>query len=313
MSYKLATVLLVALATSLVLLNMKPHHHESEFQQWKAAHGKVYDSKFEEKYRETVFNQNVAKINAHNADKTQTHQVGVNQFTDLTQEEFVSQYLTLKVNKKFANANSRTMNVADVNGDVDWVAAGKVTGVKNQAACGSCWAFSAIASLESALLVNGQAQQLFSEQQLVDCSQAYGNYGCNGGWMDSAFGYIKDHGIATQDQYPYVGRDQACKLDGGAQKVSGWVDVPGCTNLANALTKTPISVAVDASNWSSYKSGVLSTCGTAVNHGVLLVGSTGSYWTIKNSWSSAWGESGFIRINVGNTCAVCSYPSYPTL
>lgn len=131
--------------------------------------------------------------------------------------------------------------------------------------------------------------------------------------MDSAFQYIIDHGITTQAEYPYVARNQNCAKDGGAVKLSGYIDVEGCDNLANAVNSRPVSVAVDASNWSLYRNGVLSQCGVAVNHGVLLVGYTGEFWKIKNSWGTGWGESGYIRLARGNTCAVCSYPSYPTL
>jgi len=81
----------------------------------------------------------------------------------------------------------------------------------------------------------------------------------------------------------------------------------------NALKERPISVAVDASTWSLYGGGIMSNCGTGVNHGVLLVGVTDTYWRIKNSWGTGWGEKGFIRIGPGNTCAICQYPSYPVL
>jgi len=130
--------------------------------------------------------------------------------------------------------------------------------------------------------------------------------------MDSAFQYVRDHGLTTTEAYPYAARDQTCKIDKGAVKISSFVDVPGCDNLLNALSSRPISVAVDASVWSQYKTGVLSSCGVAVNHGVLLVGGTDGFWRIKNSWGATWGEAGFIRLARGNTCAVCSYPSYPT-
>jgi len=123
--------------------------------------------------------------------------MGINQFTDITQEEFVAQYLTLKVNRKAENERPMLGMTQEGLQDTNWVAAGKVTPVKNQGQCGSCWAFSAIGAVESAVLVAGRAQQLFSEQQLVDCSRSYGNAGCSGGWMDSAFKYIIDNGIAT--------------------------------------------------------------------------------------------------------------------
>jgi len=86
----------------------------------------------------------------------------------------------------------------------------------------------------------------------------------------------------------------------------------GCTLLANALNNRPISVAVDATNWSPYKTGIFNDCATALNHGVFLVGSTNDYWKIKNSWSASWGEQGYIRLSRGNTCGICNQPTYPT-
>lgn len=219
----------------------------------------------------------------------------------------------MKVNKKFTEENVNARSAAGtVGADIDWTADGKVHSVKNQGACGSCWAFSATAALESAYLIAGQNYDL-SEQQLVDCSRAYGNQGCSGGWMDSAFQYIIDHGITETIHYPYKAVNQNCAIDGGSIKMKSFVDVPGCSNLETALSGRPISVAVDASVWSQYRSGVLSSCGGNINHGVLLVGSNDQYWKIKNSWGAAWGESGYIRLAKGNTCAICSYPSYPQI
>lgn len=123
--------------------------------------------------------------------------------------------------------------------------------------------------------------------------------------MDQAFAYIRDKKIATQAKYPYTARDGSCQDGRGEYSLKGFVDVPGCDNLRNALAVRPVSVAVDASVWSAYRSGVLSSCGTAVNHGVLLIGETDDFWRIKNSWGATWGESGYIRLAKGNTCAVC--------
>ncbi len=129
--------------------------------------------------------------------------------------------------------------------------------------------------------------------------------------MDQAFQYVVDHGLTTTAAYPYTARNGNCLVQTGQYRISGYVDVPGCDNLANSLNQQPVAVAVDASNWSPYRSGVFSNCASSVNHGVLLVGSNSQYWTIKNSWGTTWGENGYIRLARGNTCAVCNYPSYP--
>jgi C1A family cysteine protease len=79
--------------------------------------------------------------------------------------------------------------------------------------------------------------------------------------------------------------------------------------LSSAIVNQPITVAVDATNWSSYSSGVFSNCAQSINHAVLLVGSLAGNWKIKNSWGAGWGEKGFMRIKSGNTCAICAYQS----
>ena len=130
--------------------------------------------------------------------------------------------------------------------------------------------------------------------------------------MNNAFNYIKDKGLTQSSKYPYSGRSQKCQIDNGDLKINGVINVSGCVALYNAILKKPVSVGVDASSWALYNSGIFRGCGTNINHGVLLVGVNQSYWKIKNSWGVAWGENGYIRIARGNTCGVCSIPSYPS-
>lgn len=225
---------------------------------------------------------------------------------------------TTIASKARAPRNLGTTGWTTVN--VDWTAtAGAVTPIRNQGQCGSCYAFSACAAMESLNFLKGAGAIDLSEQQLVSCSGAYGNKGCNGGWPNNAFKYAMAVGITVEALYPYTATNSACTSNGGAFKISGIIPVTAATNLctavANALVGRPLSVVVDATNWQSYSSGVLSSCGTSSNHAVLLVGVNTNYYKIKNSWGISWGESGFIRLNsVGgaNTCAVCSLASYPT-
>lgn len=108
--------------------------------------------------------------------------------------------------------------------------------------------------------------------------------------MDNAFKYVMAKGIVHEDEYPYVAKVQGCKVPGGDFKISGFTDIKACSDLANGLNERPISVAVDATNWQTYKSGVFNNCDAKLNHGVLLVGMSNDYWRVKNSWTTQWGE-----------------------
>jgi C1A family cysteine protease len=231
--------------------------------------------------------------------------MGVNQFTGMTDEEFAAAYLTPR---KTSNAHSEKVTINAIIGDVDWVAQGKVSGLKNQGNCGSCWAFSAVAVLESWALFKGQTVNL-SEQQLVDCSHSYGNNGCNGGLNYKGLAYVKDHGLTTTSAYPYTAKTQTCQTQGGSFKISGVTTVKGCASIQTAIQSHPIGVSADATNWSRYSSGIFSNCAQSINHDIQLVGYTSSYYTIKNSWGATWGEKGFIRLAPGNTCGICNDPS----
>jgi hypothetical protein len=154
-------------------------------------------------------------------------------------------------------------------------------------------------------------QQEYSVQQVVDCSSGYGNNGCYNGRMDNTFNYVKAVGINTWNAYPYTASPGNCKVSSGIFRINGSVPVSNCNALSNALTYRPVSVAVDGQNMQNYRSGVFSSCGTNLSLPLLLVGMTSSSWTLKNSWGTAWGENGYIRIYGGNTCGVCQAGTYP--
>jgi len=201
----------------------------------------------------------------------------------------------------------------------DWRDHSAVSAVKDQASCGSCWAFSAVGNIEgiNAIKNPSAAVKTFSEQQLVDCDKV--DAGCNGGLMTNAFTYITQAGGLLSDaDYKYTARRGTCRFskDKVAVKINGYVTVgEDEEEMKKAVHQTgPLAIAINASSFQWYDEGILdesaAECNPAgLNHGVTLVGygvENGTpYWTIKNSWGKSWGETGYIRIARGKgTCGL---------
>jgi len=284
--------------------------YETEFKSFLDTYNKVYEGE-ELQYRFDIFKTSMDDVAAHNAGD-HAWEKGINQFSDLTEKEFRKIYLGYL-------SRSRKVTIEPVveapTADIDWRGKGALTPIKDQAQCGSCWAFSSTGGMEGAEFISKGKATSLSEQALVDCSGSYGNQGCNGGLMDNAFKYIKVNGLPEESAYPYTAKNGKCKSFTPVTKLSSFTDVTGGTSgLAAALVKQPISVAVDARKWSSYKSGVYSCSGLVqLDHGVLLVASYDEYWVIKNSWGPSWGMSGFIQLSKQHDCGATKEPSYPTI
>lgn len=301
--------------------------YQDMFTEWMKNHNKQYS--VEEVFAKyNTWKLNHQMIEAHNA-KELGWTMAMNEYGDMTQDEFKAKYMGFKPRQ---NSFIRSMNAPDnsnveVAQSLDWRQKGAVTPVKNQGQCGSCWSFSTTGSVEGAYEISGNTLTAFSEQQLVDCSTAEGNMGCNGGLMDQAFEYIiKQGSLCTEQDYPYTATGpNACNVCSSPVplKMSSYKDVTSGSEsaLMTATNLGPVSVAIEAdqSSFQFYSGGVMDgQCGDQLDHGVLVVGyGTDSsvnkpYWTVKNSWGAQWGENGYIRLVRGiDQCGLANQASYP--
>jgi C1A family cysteine protease len=244
---------------------------------------------------------------------------GVTRFSDLSQAEFESQYLTAsRPATSSANKVDITTAPSATAGLVDWT--GKyTTAVKDQGYCGSCWAFSATEQIESDAMRTLGTTWTLSPEQITQCDS--GAFGCGGGWTETAYAYVKKTGgLETESDYPYtssMGVTGTCHDSSSKYVVTvdSFTTVNGESAMASYVQTTgPLSVCLDANNFNSYTGGIMSVCGQQVDHCVQAVGvdaSAGGYWKVRNSWGSSWGEDGYIRLAYGsNTCDITNDPTY---
>ncbi|KAG7037972.1 Cysteine protease XCP1 [Cucurbita argyrosperma subsp. argyrosperma] len=301
------------------------------FEEWISKHGKIYETIEEKWNRFEVFKDNLKHIDETNK-KVSSYWLGLNEFADLTHQEFQKMYLGLKVESSRTRQSPEEFtykDIVDLPKSVDWRKKGAVTRVKNQGSCGSCWAFSTVAAVEGINKIVGGNLTSLSEQELVDCDRPYNN-GCHGGLMDYAFSFIvSSGGLHKEEDYPYLEEESTCENKKGELEVvtiSGYKDVPENNegSLIKALAHQPLSVAIEASgrDFQFYSGGIFDgPCGTELDHGVAAVGYGSSkgvdYIIVKNSWGPKWGEKGFIKMkrNTGKPAGLCGInkmASYPT-
>jgi len=300
-----------------------PVHVQEAFSTWMNTQNIKFRTPAEQNYRMRVFAKTYAKIAQEN-ESQKSYTMALNKFSAMTEEEFVAKFTGLRLPKKLVRNVEKKTTVTARPDSIDWTTKGAVGAIKDQGQCGSCWAFSATASVEGAWqILNGGTVPNLSEQQMVDCSSAQGNEGCNGGWMDQAFQYlVKAGGQDTTHDYPYTAKDGKCKASTlkPAAKISGFKDVPknNCNTLLDFAAAGPTSVAIAANAIMNYNKGVFSntSCGTGLNHGVTLVGYgrdttvNKDFYLVRNSWGKGWGENGYIRMDRSiqastGICGIC--------
>lgn len=323
MIYQFVVAVAIVATVSGKLFPEDPAKQKELWDNFKEKFAKRYPTMAEEAHRFQTFLENIRMADRRNEVESReggsaTH--GVTIFSDLSQAEFESRFLTADPQQRTTNRIvDTTQGEADATmGLVDW--SGKyTTPVKDQGYCGSCWAFSATEQIESDSMRTLGTSYVLSPEQITQCATKA--HGCDGGWTEVAYDYVKSAGgIVTEANYPYTsykGTTGSCKVDTSKAviKVNGYYTLSGESAMASYVQKTgPLSVCLDASTWNSYTGGIVSSCGKRVDHCVQAVGvdaSSSGYWKVRNSWSTSWGESGYIRLKYGqNTCAITNDPTY---
>ncbi|XP_030078285.1 cathepsin S [Microcaecilia unicolor] len=295
---------------------------DNEWKLWKSNYGRKYSSKKEEEFRRITWETNWQKVQKHNqlADQgKKSYWMKMNHFADKSENELKRMdclHLPPREERKFKNYQDEKYRALPPN--VDWREKKCVTAVKNQEACGSCWAFATVGTIESRYCIKYGPLVELSEQQLVDCS--YENGGCCGGFPDAALDYVLDNGLMKSSSYKYKGYGSECRYkhrQALALNSSKFYNLATEDNIASALASDgPMSITFAVHpNFQLYDRGIYDDeCAEYSNHAMLVVG-YGSldyeqYWIVKNSWGHYWGENGYVKIrrNV-NLCNIGEWAS----
>ena len=312
---------------------------DQEFDTWASVYGKFYETEELKAQRKQVFQANRETVISHNEEFEKgihSFNLELNHLADLTNKEYRDSMLGFE--SKISTTAGQTFKAK--NGTVptfwDWRtnATNVVGAVKNQGSCGSCWAFSAVATMEGAYNQKTGKVNSFSEQELVDCTNGGANTCSLGGQMYQGIEYAIANGIMAETDYPYKGSSgHACAFDKtkSIHQFSSYTNITsGDENALKTATyeKPIISVGIDASSiwFQLYFGGVfdVKSCKNTedqLDHGVSVVGygtdpkSKKDYWTVRNSWGGFWGMKGYILMvrNKDNQCGVATQACFADL
>ncbi|CAI5454793.1 unnamed protein product [Caenorhabditis angaria] len=294
--------------------------YEKMFNDFMVKYNRNYETPEELEYRFRIFIKNVEEYEEEER-RYPGLDLDVNQFTDWTDFELKR----MTPHEKIRSDNGETSRVythlygkgESRPASFDWRDQGKLTPVKNQASCGSCWAFATVAAVEAQHAIKRGNLVSLSEQEMVDCDQQ--NNGCHGGYRPYAMDFVKRKGLETEKEYPYKGLEgQQCLLETNLTRVfiddyeqlgqdeeyiADWVSKNGPVTFGMNVVKSMYS----------YRSGIYNPSEedceekSMGSHALTIVGygveGSQPFWIVKNSWGSSWGASGYFRLARGvNSC-----------
>lgn len=264
------------------------------------------------------FLENIKFIIEHNA-MGHSYKLGVTPFLHLSEAEWKGRFYNITPDYTSSEVYTSPY-LRSFPSSWSWVDQGVTTPVKDQLNCGSCWAFSTTESIETTWAIKTGELKVLSPQQLVDCSKF--NQGCNGGLQSRAYKYLEGTGQCLEEDYPYTAKDGSChSCSESVGKVTSYVTVKNEKDMETAILVTSLAVAIQADQreFQMYTSGVLDfKCGTNLDHAVNVEGygteDGKDYWLVRNSWSSDWGNKGYIKMARGkDLCGISQSVVYPKM
>lgn len=299
----------------------KEKTHLTEFVKFKKQFKKMYKDIEEYLKRHRIFRENYEFIQSENK-KGHSFTLGINHLADLTNDEFKNGYLNKVMNYHTKNElkgnyeckqqnyfDNGMLNVKQYPRYLDWNEKGVLGKIRDQSyprPCGSCYDMATIENIQAIHAIHTGELVELSPQEILDFDK--NDLSCDGGLPSNVLGYVIKNGICHEEDCPYhAEKDGSCNRNLCQDKVhiDDCLEVEPLNQdaLIKAIQDGPVIAAIEADTkyFQLYQSGILDNaelCKRDLDHAILIyaVNLDEKTWTIRNSWSSTWGENGSARI-----------------
>jgi Papain family cysteine protease len=293
------------------------------YNRWKLKFGKLHATPAENGYRLAIFAKSAKAIDEDNVYYSkwalengygvlESPMFALQAHSDLTAEEFKQKYLGLDITM------AKKVELSELPQDLELpeqnlAQTAYVAKVREQHECGSCWAFSTVATLEKQYFDKYRVQVDLSQQDILDCSTE--DNGCDGGWPANTYYHVSNNGIAMSVDYPYEAVEGKCRktntLRSGRTTINSEItsktlnfNIPTAQSFAKMGIIAGIAIAssgrfarADFTNNKIFDPNAFrGECTQTVDHAVNLGDANAEYITIHNSWGLTWGTNGRGRL-----------------